>query len=146
DRLKAQTLWSPERWWGSSGWEETAILLAGLHAQDCSRVLEWLADASPEAAARCARSSGAVVPDATLRSLRDRWMPRLADIVREPRPEARAAVGRALGMLKADGLLLDSRPGVGVKDSLPDIDWVEIPAGEFQYQNERHKRRLPFYR
>lgn len=25
----------------------------------------------------------------------------------------------------------DPRPGVGVKDGLPDIDWVEIPAGEF---------------
>lgn len=25
----------------------------------------------------------------------------------------------------------DPRPGVGVKDSLPDIDWVRIPVGEF---------------
>ena len=37
----------------------------------------------------------------------------------------RAEAGRLLGELG------DPRPGVGVKDGLPDIDWVEIPAGEF---------------
>jgi formylglycine-generating enzyme required for sulfatase activity len=35
---------------------------------------------------------------------------------------------------------------VGVKDGLPDIDWCEVPAGEFKYQDERKKRKLPAYR
>jgi formylglycine-generating enzyme required for sulfatase activity len=55
----------------------------------------------------------------------------LTDIEREPAPEARAAVGRALGRLG-----LDDRKGVGLTpDGLPDIDWVEIPGGEFVYQD-----------
>jgi formylglycine-generating enzyme required for sulfatase activity len=65
--------------------------------------------------------------------LRSAWLPRLTE--REPMPEARAAVGRALGLLG-----LDNRRGVGLRpDGLPDIAWVEIPAGEFLYgeQNER---------
>ena len=37
----------------------------------------------------------------------------------------RAEAGRLLGELG------DPRPGVGVKDGRPDIDWVEIPAGSF---------------
>lgn len=38
---------------------------------------------------------------------------------------SRAEAGRLLGELG------DPRPGVGVKDGQPDIDWVEIPAGDF---------------
>lgn len=43
-------------------------------------------------------------------------------------PPERAHLWRTLGRLD-----LDDRPGVGVKDGLPDIDWVEIPAGDFIY-------------
>jgi formylglycine-generating enzyme required for sulfatase activity len=46
-------------------------------------------------------------------------------------PEARAAIGRALGRLG-----IDDRPGVGLlADGLPDINWVDIPGGEFHYQD-----------
>jgi hypothetical protein len=44
-----------------------------------------------------------------------------------------------LGRLTLGGLPLDDRPGVGVrldarrKRLVPDIDWVEVPAGEFRY-------------
>ncbi len=41
----------------------------------------------------------------------------------------------------------DPRPGVGLDaDGLPDIDWVEIPGGEFLYGEERQPKSIePFY-
>jgi formylglycine-generating enzyme required for sulfatase activity len=45
-------------------------------------------------------------------------------------PGERAEMGRALSGLG------DPRPGVGVRaDHLPDIDWVEVPGGDFIYQD-----------
>ena len=65
--------------------------------------------------------------------LRAKWKPRLTS---DGQAEARAAVGRALGDLG-----LDDRVGVGlVKNGLPDIDWVKIPAGEFLYGKGREPR------
>lgn len=139
-RLKAAGIWPPERWWERTNWEEAAILLAGLYSDDCTPVVEWLAEANPEAAAQCVVRSGAMLApatcDATRERLRSQWIPRLTDQERDPQPMARAAVGRALGLTG-----WDNRKGVGtVRDArggaLPDIDWVEIPGGEFQYGDE----------
>ncbi len=141
--LSADQLWPAERWWERSGWEESAVLLAGLHAQDCTPVIRWLMDAQPEVAAQCIPESGAEIADrdALFRELHAAWRPRLTDATREPRPEARAAVGRALGRLG-----LDDRKGVGVTDEgLPDIDWVEIPGSEFVYQNGERRRIETFH-
>jgi formylglycine-generating enzyme required for sulfatase activity len=60
----------------------------------------------------------------------------LTDLKRDADPKARAAVGRALAITG-----WDNRKGVGiVRDAsgvaLPDIDWVEIPSGEFKYGDE----------
>ncbi len=139
--LAAAELWPPERWWERTGWEEAAIQLAGLYADDCSPVLRWVAAANPEVAAQCVLRGGARVADATLEALRDAWIPRLTDTGGDPMPEARAAVGRALGMLTLNDLPLDNRPGVSVVwDSrtgrrIPDIAWVEVPEGPFIFQN-----------
>jgi hypothetical protein len=142
-RLRTNTLWPPDRFWERTGWEEATVLLAGLYSDDCTRVIEWVADANPEVAAQCILRSGAVVPDATLLTLRGRWLPRLTDIQRYTDPRARAAVGRALGLVRLrNGELLDHRKGVSIIDGIPDIDWVEIPAGEFIYQNEKSTRHL----
>jgi formylglycine-generating enzyme required for sulfatase activity len=123
----ASDFWPPETWWEPTGWEETAILLAGLYSDDCTPVLDWLGDANPELAARCALESGAHVPEETLARWGERWQPRLTDLKRDPQPQARAAIGRGVGRLK-----LDHRPGVGLRpDGVPDIDWVKIPAGKF---------------
>ncbi|WP_156427941.1 SUMF1/EgtB/PvdO family nonheme iron enzyme, partial [Thiohalocapsa sp. ML1] len=142
----AAELWPAERWWQRSGWEETAVLLAGLYSDDCWPVLDWLKDAQPEVAARCILESGAALPqtsgqpdrpDDPLVLLRERWLPRLTDIEHDPVPEARAAIGRALGLLG-----LDDRPGVGLRaDGLPDIAWVDMPAGEFLYGDKPERRR-----
>jgi len=137
-RLKAEEIWQPDRWWEPTNWEEATILLAGLYSDDCTRVLEWLAEAQPELAARCIVESGAHTPDETKLRLRDRWLPRLTDLRRDPDARARAAVGRALGRVTlADGRLLDNRSGVGFvtrSDGLkiPDITWgEEVPTGTY---------------
>jgi hypothetical protein len=130
-RPSAADLWPPVRWWQRSGWEEAAVLLAGLFGEDCTLVIRWLKDAQPEVAAQCLETSGATVADhpALLPELHDAWLPRLTNCARDPAPEARAAIGRALGRLG-----LDDRKGVGLTaDGLPDIDWVEIPPGGFLY-------------
>ncbi|MGH8583710.1 MAG: SUMF1/EgtB/PvdO family nonheme iron enzyme [Gammaproteobacteria bacterium] len=50
-------------------------------------------------------------------------------------PPERAHLWRTLGRIE-----LDDRVGVGIRDGLPDIDWVAIPAGRFVYQEgEQHE-------
>ena len=134
--MPAATLWHPDAWWQRTGWEETAVLLAGKHAQDCQAVIRWLADAQPEVAVQCMEESGAELPGKAqlLLELGERWRARL---LTGQRPEERAAVGRALGRVG-----LDQRKGVGVRNGIPEIDWVKIPAGAFLYQDEKKPRPL----
>jgi hypothetical protein len=137
--LSPTQLWLAERWWERSGWEEAVVLLAGLFPEDCAPVIRWLADAQPEVAAQCLLESGAEIADqnALFAELRAAWLPRLADTQREPELWARAAVGRALGWLN-----LDNRKGVGLDTrGIPDIDWVEVPAGDFVYGNFMYRER-----
>ena len=135
--LRAVDIWPPREWWQPTNWEEATILLAGLYSDDCTRVLEWVAEANPEVAARCVVESGAHTPEETKRRLRDRWLPRLADAQRDPDARARAAVGRALGRITLrDGAPLDNRPGVGIVVrnglKLPHIVWGgEVPTGTY---------------
>lgn len=141
DQLRADELWPGDRWWQRTGWEGT-VLLAGLYSTGCAPVIRWLANAQPEVAADCVLNSGAEIAErpALLDALQEAWMPRLTGPLREPEPEGRAAVGRALGMLS-----LDNRKGVGLRqDGLPDIDWVEIPAGVSLYR-KRRRRSATFY-
>ena len=123
----ATRFWPAGEWWEPQGWEETAILLAGLYSDDCTPVLEWLRDANPDLTVRCVLESGAHTPDDTKTMLCDAWLPRLTDLAGDPRPHARAAVGRGLGVLR-----LDNRRGVGLDaNGLPDFDWVSFPGGTF---------------
>jgi len=132
--LKIEKLWPRERWWERTNWEEAAILWAGLHTNDCTEIIRWLAEDNPEVAAQCIVRSGARDPSEEFKAeLRKRWEPHLTDL-RES-PLARAAVGRALGLIG------DTRHGVGVKRNLlPDIEWCEVPGGEFQYGNANDVR------
>jgi formylglycine-generating enzyme required for sulfatase activity len=156
DSLDAAELWPADRWWERNRWEETTIQLAGMHAKDCTPIINWLEAANPELAAQCILQSGADIPRATLLRLREYWIPRLTDFVGDPRPEARAAIGRALGLLSIEteaGLRpLDDRKGVGVfRDEqsgldLPDIDWLLVPdEGPFIYQDDKQLE-LPTFR
>jgi len=149
--LPASELWPAACWWERTGWEESAVLLAGLYAADCTQVVEWLMQAQPEVAAQCINRSGAQLPDASLLRLRQAWRPRLTNLQDDPEPEARAAIGRALGSLTLGGLPLDDRPGVGLRFNdqrrclLPNIDWVKVPAGAFRYGEGQKTIKLPAF-
>jgi formylglycine-generating enzyme required for sulfatase activity len=137
-RLSAEWLWPRAHWWDRSGWEEAAVFLAGLDPEDPSLVIDWLKDAQPEVLVQCLKESGCAAPSAEqLDDLKARWLPRLAP-KRELAPEGRHSVALALGRLG-----LDDRPGVVLRaDGLPDIDWVEVPAGPFLYGEGKEKRDL----
>lgn len=141
--LAAEALWPALRWWERSGWEESAVLLAGLYAEDCTPIIRWLINAQPEVAGQCICESGAEISNrqCLFQELQSAWLPRLTDVVHNPEPEARAAVGRVLGRLD-----LDSRKGVGVfANDLPEIDWVAIQACEFVYQDWELRRLETFH-
>ncbi|MDX2042263.1 MAG: SUMF1/EgtB/PvdO family nonheme iron enzyme [Acidobacteriota bacterium] len=131
--LKASQLW-PEKWWQRTNWEVAAVLFTGLYSNDCSAAVEWIAEANPEVAAQCLDRSGVghTLNDATRQRLTKEWIERLTDLKRDPEPQARAAIGRALGLMG-----WDNRQGVGIVEingvKLPDIEWIKIPEGEFQY-------------
>ncbi len=56
-------------------------------------------------------------------------------------PPDRAHLWRTLGLLG-----WDDRPGTGLINGLPDIDWVDVPAGPFLYGEENEKLTLPAFR
>ena len=130
-RLDAVALWPKDHWWWRSGWEESAVLLAGLCGDDPMALVDWLSTAQPDVLAQCLLEGGMNPPEpGVLARLGQDWTRRMLDDAGES-PQARAALGRALG-----GLGLDRRRGVGLSASgVPDIDWVDIQAGEFIYQN-----------
>jgi hypothetical protein len=53
----------------------------------------------------------------------------------------RAQLWRTLGRLG-----LDHRPGVGLRAGLPDLGWVEVPAGPFLFGEEKRKKTLLAFR
>lgn len=135
-KLAAVELWPAWCWWKRTGWEESAVLLAGIYADDCTPIIRWLKDATPDLAAQCLLESGAHVADrdVLLRELRNAWLPRLTSVAREPAPEGRAHLGRVLARLG-----LDNRKGVGLANRLPDIDWVDVQGGGFIYQDAEQR-------
>ncbi len=135
---KASEIWRPGAWWNRTNWEVAAVLFTGLYSDDCTKAVEWIAEANPEVAAQCVTRSGVgdTLSSATRERLRKQWIDRLTDLKRDPNPLARAAIGRALGLTG-----WDNRRGVGIGRNangvtLPDIEWEEIPGGEFQYGDE----------
>jgi formylglycine-generating enzyme required for sulfatase activity len=131
--FKAYDIWLSERWWERTNWEEAAILLAGLYSNDCTPVVDWVAQGNPEVAAQCIVRSGAALAEATRERLCAEWLERLTDVRDEPAPQGRAAVGRALDLTG-----WDHRRGVALSsDGLPDLEWTEIPAGSFKYGGDK---------
>ena len=72
-------------------------------------------------------STQAAAPAAWSTALRTACLASL-EVVSQPEPRAQlfAALGR---------LGLDDRPGVGLRDGLPDIVWIDIPAGTVQLED-----------
>jgi formylglycine-generating enzyme required for sulfatase activity len=114
----------PRGWVESSGWEETAILLAGILA-DSTPFLEALTLVNPPLAARCIAESGGQKPEADLVS-------RVQKVLEEIATSMTALVAERNTAGNALNYIGDPRPGVGRRsDGLPDIIWCEVPAGEF---------------
>ena len=114
-----------ENWWEVTGWEETAILVAGMAENergevDATTVVKWLTPVHPMLAFRCATDSGAPCsPDAL--------QPLFEPAAGARRcPIARATWGR---LLANEGK--DKRRGIGSRNCLPDIAWCKVPAGNF---------------
>ncbi len=101
----------PGDWWKPTGWEETAVLVAGMRPD----VAEWLLDANPLLACR-ALLEGQASPAAVL-LVRER----MVQVIAGSAPaRARADAARMLNRIG------DNRPGVGLRpDGLPDIVWCE---------------------
>ncbi|MDD5393677.1 MAG: formylglycine-generating enzyme family protein [Thiothrix sp.] len=131
--LQAQTLW-PEQWWAANGWEEAAKLAAEYEV-DPKPFLQWLAVGNPKLAAEIAREQG-LLDDVLFAELRIQWQNAITDIANYPNPHERHAISTVLAWLN-----WDNRPGLGIDD----IDWVEIPAGEFTYQ-DGERLSLPTYK
>lgn len=136
--LQAKTLW-PEQWWAANGWEEAAKLAAE-YETDPKPFLQWLAVGQPKLAAEIVREQG-LLDDALFAEFRSQWQTAITDIANYPNPHERHAISTVLAWLN-----WDNRPYLGLNaDGLPDIDWVEIPAGEFTYQ-DGERLSLPTYK
>jgi len=130
-QLQVQDLWRDAKFWQPSGWEEAIVLLAGLYASDCSKVLRGLLPVNPELLVRCIKEADAPYDRSVLEDLQQHWRDAWMDLRQWPQPEARASIARAFGALN-----LDIRKGVGLTDQgLPNIDWVRIPGGEINLEN-----------
>ncbi len=116
--VPASKYFPSDNWWEPTGWEETALLLAGMLG-DATQVVRWLTPVQPDLAYRVATESGAKCDATALKAL---YEP--AEGARRS-PYAVAEWGR----LNHEQ---DKRPGVGLRpDGLPDIVWCDVPAGTF---------------
>lgn len=119
----------PDGWTIPSGWEETAVLLAGL-LPDMTAFIRQLLPVNPPLAARCIAESGGVRPSAETMDAVQASLVEIAVSFTAPIRE-RVAAGDALNYLG------DGRPGVGVKDGMPDILWCSVSASEFLMGNTK---------
>lgn len=114
-----------ESWWEVTGWEETAILVAGIEKNDedeidATSVVEWLTPIHPTLAFRCATDSGA------------RCAPHALQALYEPVAGARRCpIARAEWGRKLANEGRDNRPGIRSHNGFPDFAWCKIPAGRF---------------
>ena len=123
----AAELWPPDQWWQPNGWEEAAKLAAEYEAEP-SLFLQWLAVGNPKLAAEIALTQQ--TPEALL-PFREEWQAAITDVVNYPNAKERHAISTGLAWLN-----WDQRFGIGLDaQGLPEIDWLEIPAGEFIYQD-----------
>jgi formylglycine-generating enzyme required for sulfatase activity len=136
----------PHGWLEPTGWEVTAVLLAGM-LPDMTPFVAKLTPVNPSLSARCIVESGGAKPaDVTIAKVQQTLVG-LATSLTAPL-KVRVAAGNALNTLG------DPRPGVGLRaDGLPDIVWCDVPAGEFimgstkqadgmARDNEKPQRRL----
>lgn len=124
----SQEQYWPANWSKLTGWEETAILLAGL-LPDITAFVESVAAIDPQLAARCIAESGGVRPAKAVIDNVQRTLAAKAVSTAESIWERNAAAN-------ALNFLGDERDGVGVhEDGTPAIAWCRVPAGAFSMGN-----------
>lgn len=118
-----------DEWWKTTGWEESAVILAGgLSVEKCRQFLLWLADVQPKLVIRCIENAG--VSDLsvdsldcfTKKSLLEKWLIRITEPVDSIK--SRIFIGQSIDKLG------DPRNGVGVvnicEKEIPKIEWIEV--------------------
>lgn len=127
EKRLATEFWPQENWWKPQGWEETAIILAGVRG-DPESVAGWIAPAQPEVAYQTLMECGIEV---SLDELKPETHEVLVQNARtktaEINPAGRATAYRVLGFLQAD-----RRSGIGLHEGVPSFSWSGIiKAGMF---------------
>lgn len=124
--VPASKYFPSDEWWLPTGWEESALLLAGME-KNATKIVEWLTPVQPDLAYKVAKESGAKCDEKALGKLY-----RPAENARRS-PYALAEWGRNI----ADN---DTRSGVGLRaDGLPDIAWGKaVTTDRYIYQNRQH--------
>lgn len=128
-KRSANTFFNDEHWWETTGWEEAAVILAGiLPSDELMDFLLWLSDAQPKLAIRCIENAGIAgltvdtIDLQTKSLLLEKWIYRLAQADDESR--SRIYIGQAIDKLG------DPRNGVGaVKNGIeviPKIEWIDF--------------------
>jgi hypothetical protein len=124
---QAQQIWLKANWWEANGWEEAAKLAAEYETEP-QALLEWLAAANPKLACEIARDlqlAEALLP------FREQWQAAITDVIQYPDAQERHAISTGLAWLN-----WDQRFGIGLDaQGFPEIDWLDIPAGAFIYQD-----------
>ena len=127
----------PQGWTEPSGWEETAVLLAGM-APDMTAFVTGLLPVHPALAARCIAESGGPLAGCG----GDSSGPGAFDSDRDqpggagPRAQCRRGRAESPGRPAA-------RRGAD-PDGLPDIAWCDVPAGEFIMGNTKQTDELAY--
>lgn len=127
--LMASDLWTSERWMFTNGWEEAAKL-AAQYESDPSDFLTWLAKGNPLLAVEIANDQLLMDNKEFLfGSLRDSWQSLIENYKNHLDQHERHAISTLLTRLD-----WDERKGISLGlDDLPDIEWIQVPAGEFIY-------------
>ncbi|PWQ96057.1 SUMF1/EgtB/PvdO family nonheme iron enzyme [Leucothrix pacifica] len=136
--LKASELWLKENWWETNGWEEAAKLAAD-YDDNPIPFLHWLAEGQPRLAAEIAREQQLLdQKQALFSTYKAQWQAAITDVERYPNPHERHAISTVLAWLG-----WDNRAGIGLNEQgLPDIHWLEVPAGEFIYGEDDAQQTL----
>ena len=124
---KVREFFDPIKWWEPGGWEESAVILAGiLDSDELKTFFIWLADAQPKLVIRCIENSGIsgltteTVDTLTKNTLLNVWLARLQR--QDEGIRSRIYLGQSLDKLG------DPRRGVGViknaKNEQPEIEWL----------------------
>lgn|GEM_PF-3176230 len=124
----ATKFFNPTKWWEAEGWEESAVILAGiLEREELNSYFIWLADVQSKLVIRCIENAGILglttktLDVCTKSTLLEKWVSRL----QSADESIRSRIYLAQSLDKLD----DPRNGVGItiigKNEQPNMEWVK---------------------